>query len=759
MWAPAALALWVGLLAFPGSYEPPRSGLDPSWVIGLNLFSWQGFRFGRDLIFTYGPLGYIVRPLDVGNHLLVGNVVRAVLHAGLFALVAFLLVRRERRSSVVLFLLAFPLIAIVERELDYEILGLVVLLLSVAAVHGATRLLVPAAILCSLLPFMKFGTGVCALTTLACGLAVCRWHQVPRRWIAITVAVLLLGLGLLAILLLGGPSSILYFLRRSAQIASGYNDAMASVGPLGHLAWAALLVAVLVTAMVGAGVRSASGTVLLVSLVPVLCSLKHAFVRQDDAHELIAFGVLLWSSLAALLLAATRREQLCSGGLLLTTVTVAVIALSPAEVEKRRSLLPEILSGRQGMRWIGNLVQFPAARRDLRARGERLLAGEMLPDGWRDLIGTERVLVVPWEITLCWANALDCVPFPTLQMYSAYTPELDRWSAQRLGEDRPTFVLLKVDAIDERNMLWDCPATWDAVLRGWEPFRSAPSRGLLLLRRRAVPREVAEGRRAERTTALRDWVQVPEGEGPVRVSLGLNESGAGTLRRILFRPAPVVLHAITRLGRVRTYRLVLATARSGFLLDAMPVNVEDLPPLFEGSRVPDPVRAFRLAGPGLSGLEPRMSVAWEVLPEAGPRISPPASAARTERIPGEPMAHLEWINGVYVGSGQPRISLDMDQEAKVTLTGWAIDRDRRTRAEGVVLIVDGGRLEIPAEYGIVREDVASHWAEPRYAESGFRASIPLDQLGRGLHRIELSVTSGDGRTAQVSSTSVELEVR
>src|SRR5262249_13505152 len=55
--------LVVGLLCFPGVYDPPGVGLDPSWIAGLNLFADRGFRFGQDVIFTYGPVGYLARPL------------------------------------------------------------------------------------------------------------------------------------------------------------------------------------------------------------------------------------------------------------------------------------------------------------------------------------------------------------------------------------------------------------------------------------------------------------------------------------------------------------------------------------------------------------------------------------------------------------------------------------------------------------------------------------------------------------------------
>jgi hypothetical protein len=49
----------VAVLTIPWSITPITGGLDQSWRWGLNAFSSSSVRFGRDLIFSYGPLGYL----------------------------------------------------------------------------------------------------------------------------------------------------------------------------------------------------------------------------------------------------------------------------------------------------------------------------------------------------------------------------------------------------------------------------------------------------------------------------------------------------------------------------------------------------------------------------------------------------------------------------------------------------------------------------------------------------------------------------
>jgi hypothetical protein len=749
----------VGWLTFPGTDVVAKTGLDPSWVIGLNLFAHEGFRFGRDVIFTYGPLGWVVRPLDVGAHLLVGNWARVPLHLLLLGTALCLLLRGPRRRPVVLFLLALPLAVFFDRELDYEILGLAVLLITLAATRGPRWLLLIAAGLCAVLPFMKFGTGVCAFASLAWGLFLGR-GRLPRRWLVATGLVLLLVFGVLARHLLGSLSGTGAFLLRSAQIASGYNAAMATVGDPAPIRAAGLLLAFLLLAIVGCGARTASGRLLLTSVVPVVYALKHSFVRQDVGHEVIVLGVLFWSGLAALLVSERRRELLWSGGLLVLTAFLSVASLSPEESAKRRTDLAEVLRGRRGTRHLAALVRPGPLRDELRRRAEVELASDVLPPSWKTAIGGAPVMVAPWEIALCLANALRCLPLPTLQLYSTYTPELDRWSAGRIREEQPEFILLGVGSVDERNTLWDSPETWEVMLRGWDVELRDPLRGLLLLKRRAAPREWGTVPLGSRTVDTREWVHLPERQGPLVVSLLLEERLGGKLERLLLRPRPVILEALTEAGHPHVHRLVVSTAREGLLLDAMPANVDQLAGLFDCCAVPERVRAFRLAGPGLGALRPRMTVVLSTLTTARGLVTEASSPAPEPLpVPGEPRLALDAVNGVPVGPGRARVTVHAALEAKASLTGWAVDCDAHAPVGAIILRIDGGRIERRAELGFLREDVARFFAEPGFALSGFRAPIPLDLLGPGSHRIELSVVSHDGRTVRSSGQTVEIEVR
>lgn len=78
----------------------------------------------------------------------------------------------------------------------------------------------------------------------------------------------------------------------------------------------------------------------------------------------------------------------------------------------------------------------------------------------------------------------------------------------------------------------------------------------------------------------------------------------------------------------------------------------------------------------------------------------------------------------------------------ITISGWAVDAARRTRAWDVDVVL--GKRVFPTHYGIPRNDVATAFREPRYVASGFTARIPRYLLGAGVHELSLRVVSADG---------------
>jgi hypothetical protein len=54
-----AAGIVVAVLTWRIAMETPAPGLDPSWNAGLAMAVHDGLHFGQDVVFTYGPLGFL----------------------------------------------------------------------------------------------------------------------------------------------------------------------------------------------------------------------------------------------------------------------------------------------------------------------------------------------------------------------------------------------------------------------------------------------------------------------------------------------------------------------------------------------------------------------------------------------------------------------------------------------------------------------------------------------------------------------------
>lgn len=99
----SALAAWALIMPWM-TWREPAGGLDPSWRIALGLIVREHFVFGRDIIFSYGPLGYLATRMPIGGETL-AYLLFDLLTAVLLAATLLYLVRRMHTFRQLLLLL------------------------------------------------------------------------------------------------------------------------------------------------------------------------------------------------------------------------------------------------------------------------------------------------------------------------------------------------------------------------------------------------------------------------------------------------------------------------------------------------------------------------------------------------------------------------------------------------------------------------------------------------------------------------------
>lgn len=607
----------VGFLLLPEFVRPYSPGLDPGYAWGIAEAIRQGAVHGRDIVFPYGPLGFLLLgPPD--PTLAPWSLVYAIaVHLATILGFAILLLRRGTVRASWGFAIAFLSIAVAfftnpEHEPALAVAALVMPALAGGPIAPAVGVLAGALAALALLVKVSVGAPAAALV-IAAGTILAGHGAGGRKAAGCLVAGTATVLVLAVPLLFGGLSSFLTWMRSTASLASGFASSMSVPGPAGVEAIGATTLLALVVAAIVARRCRLEGGALWAGLLPAAwLAYRHAFVRADGHVYHFAYLGLSWLLLAMLVLSTRGARRL---GAVVLALALAVAAITTARVERPGGVeAGKLLSGQIGFDRLASYLRW----RDHVEGAVRLSRDELAPldlesptiARWRDEGSTFDVL--PWDLLQLPANGLDWRPNPVLQLYQASTPLLDRRVARHFASpDAPERILVHLDPIDGRHLLWEAPETWRAVLAGYLPGDDQPFAGRLVLERAEHRGQWSFRPLGELDLEPRTWYELPpvDPEERVLLALELTPSLSGRLRSAFLRIDPITVSLRPVGGRSRAFRLVPGVAGGGLLVDLPARTVEELVAIVRGAPT-NGVRDVRIQGPGLRSLVTPVRARW-----------------------------------------------------------------------------------------------------------------------------------------------------
>ena len=559
------LALVTVPLAWPVYSIAPGYGLGHSWSAGLSLALQHGLRFGHDVVYTYGPLGFMSPPTMWWRPTAIVGVLLAALVTCLLARLVL-----EGASRVVPLLPTLIVTYVVMRVAAVvepaETLGILICLAALLAIQrgasGRWATMLPSlfAAAAAVALLTKFDAGVQA----ALAALVASWWLGARRWrsLAQFAGSLVAALIVLWVSLGQQLTDLPTWLQRSWEIAQGYSVAMAAYLPT-HTPQLIMVFFFLPTIVLAAkwthGRRM--WAVWAVVAVLVFFQVKHGTIRYQVGGPYLA-GVALpvvmaWQRKARVITLAL--PAVFAGYLLTLAPPVHLFQLSLSPVSTTKKFFTQA----------GDLLSSSRAAR-LQSTARTALRDELqISPRVLSALQGHRVFVDPYEVSAAWAYGLRWQPVPVFQRFSAYTPSLDLANASFLTSPEGPDVVLSQRyrrAIDHRNLLWDSPAMERALAcnfqttvqdRRWRVWSRVPSRcgpAQLIGQATGQPGEpIAVPAVSRRGTILFARVTMPTSFG-------------ARLQDILYKPfCPAQVADGTS-----KYRLVPATAMDGLILAAPP---------------------------------------------------------------------------------------------------------------------------------------------------------------------------------------------
>jgi hypothetical protein len=588
-------------LAFSGSllvlvpFYPsfPAATLDLSWAYALNEAVRKHLIFGKDVIFTFGPLSSVYTDLYHPETYLVilGS---SCLIAAAFVVGCFVLCD----GSYLILLLPFILSQCGLSETGlydsvYFVMPFLIQLATTRLIVSGAKLTVFSLVLIlfmfsglALLPLIKISFSV---PVFVCGslttITIARKSIAAAIVAGITAALAMA----LAWCLMGQPLSELpgYFFSQQPVIL-GYGEAMSVSGavsePITYLLGALVVWAAFILAANSRFGKQTIGLALGLAIVLFL-GFKEGFVRHDHIHPLAAGGTLLLSSFVLLL---TFRFRFFAVGMVAgicgwAAVNGAYVDVNPAGAFSR---FTRVLSrSMEGLFiQVSSSISFPKVFEDMRAQIRKELP---LPEA----SGT--VDLYPFNLAAIFAAGQEWSPRPVIQSYSAYAPNLATLNRIHLeGDSAPDRIYFAVSTLDHRYPSLDDGASWPVLISRYQAtqYTRGPDGwfGLVeyaILEKRFRPIAVHVGPPLmNKRASLGDEVSVPRANAPIWANIDVEPTFIGRVLAVIYKLPPLFLELRYADGSTEQFRFIPAEAHTGFLLTPTVRNATDFTHLLGGQQ-------------------------------------------------------------------------------------------------------------------------------------------------------------------------------
>ncbi len=708
-WLLGLAAAYVAFASVPVSIGWYGTGLDASWKLGLNLAHSQGLVAGRDIVFTYGPLGYLIYAEPVSGAPLLALVFQlgfyAVFVAALFRLAWILPSPTTALWTAVILGLAVVLYSPAPEAQILLAIDAVALIALVDVSDWRYAELALFGFLSGLGLLAKLNQGIegAALFPIVLATVAYRDRPLHRRAagrLLVAAAVLPVSFVAMFIASTGSLSSIGPYARNGWQIVAGYSEAMSLPGPLWQAALACAMIGVTFLAVMAVtGDLRALWPGMAPALLITFFAFKYSMTRQGPGHApafQLRFAVAL---LFLLLCARTARDRRLIAILQLFSVVMG-FAISAETYPGFAYSVQSRLELRQASAAIADFWHWRSTWEKAGADDRRNRASLRLPDLFHQLIGNGTVDAIPSDVDVVEANGWKWLPRPVFQSYSAYTPALDYLNAAHIeGPRAASFAILNFFAIDGRHPFLETPLSWRALLDHYD--LTLPGSAWFLLHHRNVARFGPLTAIGNSTAHWNEDISLPRGDGLLVMSPRIGQSLRGKAASLLFRSTPVYMEAAFRSGIRIRWRCVPRNLAGGFLIRPFPRDLPELRGLFLPVLLPpsaEPVVSVRFQTAHPDEFAPEIPVIWSVLPVSqaetqteirDSRRFPLRPSARVplwragDRLPRPSNARLQqrrgWIE-VTPETGDPQLLFDigphLGQFRTLIVRAWFEKADR-----------------------------------------------------------------------------------
>ncbi len=578
------IIIFSGIWSFPLLTMELITGYDSWWIIGLHLVKTQDLVWGNDVVWTYGPLGYLLYPINVDNELWEHTFFYSVISHSLFFLTAFFFVLKTNhpiRNAII-----FGIFSIYFMWIDLYYFPWIGILLGFYLYLEYSKnkfFLIPLAFSVAFLTFTKFdlGVGSTSILVLSCIYLALRGRIKESIFCIVLYATFLI---LIWQAVTNSLESFPSFITNSLDLATGFTSVM----PLDNLPFFLLLMAIptLVLYILWMFNKNQDNRkhlkFLFISPITVFFFFKEGYMRFDLIHVLIFFllaatfflilaminsrktnKILLYSTYGLIIVYSFSSLFIISEWMIYQTDPDPTVSETLIVATKNLGLAysaPYLHYVPLQVEYIINDEQFELNK----AKQKQNLKNNFSPLSPKtlDLLGNHTVDVIPFDIGLVYAYDLNYQPRPFM-VSVGYTQNTDRMNAKHFtSASSPDYILFEKITLDYHYPLFDEPATFRTLLCHYHQVHLDGDRIVLEKNDRNIC--LSEKKISEQTVNFEQQVSVPTNtEGYLFAKISIQQNFLGEIFDFLYKQPQVFI----QINEENVYRFVTSTAQNGILLN------------------------------------------------------------------------------------------------------------------------------------------------------------------------------------------------
>lgn len=768
----ASLALWamsfiVVIVAFvPLSPGMPSAGLDQSWVFAMNQAMSQGFSFGEDIIFTFGPYASI---MDKGYHpatdfmMVSGSLYLALSYWACFVV----LMKDVQKFWSFSFCVLLGGLCLQQDVLFYSfplLVGLagvkIILALENKVLQGPNLVPLYVALLFAPLGFLPLIKG--NLLALASVIIILFATFIARRHRLLAVICIcspVVTMFILWIVLGQSATALLPYLINLGPLISGYTDAMSVDGNITEVV-VYLIASTLLLLTILAQKQQTKATksfLFVVYLSYLFFAFKAGFVRHDGHAVIAGLSIMV----AALLLTFYIKSKI------VPPVVLVLMILGYYITSHHMNLsgvgIANNFKSTYSSAWLGieNRVKNPHKLRedfDAAVSSLRLQASFPVLQGTTDIYSYNQSHLIASGNT--WS------PRPVFQSFAAYTPllaEVNR--GHLLGEQAPDNIFFKVESIGRFPAI-DDGVSWPVLMLKYQPTRMHKDY-LILRKREGVSTVVEPLKLIKEKHKFGESVSLPYSIQPIFVQMDIEPNILGRLARILFKSSYLTIWVENKNGMKSQYRVISGMAKSGFMISPLVENSTEFSMLYgKIAHLDDKkIKSMTITSSGDKNWLWKDEY-WVTFSQIETAAPVDISSITTFDGVEDKFSNLKVATAVQCDgaidaiNGASFVPREYSASSLLSINGWlatSVEKGTLPDAVYVTLTNEQGKYIFIRTRHIPRPDVADFFKKTTLNESGFGAIADIAAMGRGQYTLGIAVEES-GRVEVCPKINVPIKI-